>query len=266
MSAMATKVEPVTLPHPRALRVPRSAKFLRDVMSVLEMKLLLMRRGWYWFLLSSLVFPVGMFYWFGGVASDDPAAVRRVMVGAMVFAVSMGTIGTLAQQMIQDRFQGRWKLLITMPVSKVAYSAGVLAFATLLSAGTVAVLLGFAWVADVELNVSWVFFPVTAAAVLSMAGLPLLIVSSAPSAEAGSVMTNLVGILPVMISPVFFTMDQAPKGLELLGWVSPVRYAADGLSKSLSGQTDVWTEFGVLAGFALVTIALGLWKLRWREA
>ena len=78
-------------------------------------------------------------------------------------------------------------------------------------------------------------------------------------------MTNLAGILPVMLSPVFFTMDQAPLVLKGLGSISPMRYAADGFSKSLSGQTDIWVEFGVLAGFALVTMTLGIWKLRWRE-
>ena len=249
-----------------AVRVPGAGKFLRDVASILEMKLLLMRRGWYWYLLSSLVFPIGMFYWFGGVAGDDPAVVRRVLVGAIVFGVSMATIGTLAQQLIQDRFQGRWKLLITMPMSKGAYAAGVLAFSTLLAAGTVVVLLGFAWIAAVEMSLTWAFLPIAAVALLSMAGLPLLIVSYAPSAEAGSIMSNLVGILPVMISPVFFTMDQAPLALKWLGWVSPMRYAADGISKSLSGGTDIWVEFAVLAGFSLLTIGLGLHKLRWRES
>ena len=240
-------------------------KIFRDTSSVLEMKLVLMQRGWYWYLLSSLVFPVAIFYWSRGLAPDDPDPVLRVMVGAMVFGVSMGTMGTLAQQLIQDRFQGRLKLLITMPMSKVAYAIGVLAFAAMLATGTVAVLLVFAWVAGVDFTVSWVFFPIVAVALLSMAGLPLLIVSYAPSAEAGGVMTNLIGILPVMVSPVFFTMEQAPLLLEWLGWVSPMRYAADGLSKSLSGNTDIWVEFGVLAGFALITITLGLWKLRWRE-
>ncbi len=256
------------LPAPPVAGIPntrRPAKFLRDVNSILEMKLLLMRRGWYWYLMGSLVFPIAMFYWATGMAPDDPEVLRRVMVGAMVFAVSMSTIGTLAQQMLQDKFQGRLKLLITMPVSKGAYAFGVLAFASLLAAGTVAVLLLFGWVAGVELSPTWAFLPIAIAALLSMAGLPLLIVSYAPSAEAGGVMTNLVGILPVMVTPVFFTMDQAPLVLKGLGWVSPLRYAADGLTKSLSGNTDIWVEFGVLAAFAAVTIGLGLWKLQWRE-
>ena len=160
-------------------------KFVHDVSAILEMKLLLMRRGWYWYLLSSLVFPIAMFYWATGMAPDDPAVLRRVMIGAMVFGVSLATVGTLAEQMIQDRFQGRLKLLITMPMSKGAYAFGVLAFAALLAASTVAVLLLFGWIAGVELTPTWALFPIAAAALLSMAGLPLLIVSFAPSAEAG---------------------------------------------------------------------------------
>ena len=262
---MATRTDTIAPAVAGISNSRRPAKFLRDVNSVLEMKLLLMRRGWYWFLLSSLVFPIAMFYWATGMAPDDPEILRRVMVGAMVFAVSMSTVGTLAQQMLQDKFQGRLKLLITMPMSKGAYAFGVLAFASLLAAGTVAVLLLFGWVAGVELSPTWTFLPVAAVALLSMAGLPLLIVSYAPSAEAGGIMTNLVGILPVMLTPVFFTMDQAPLVLKGLGWVSPMRYAADGITKSLAGNTDIWVEFSVLAAFAAVTIGLGLWKLRWRE-
>ena len=79
-------------------------------------------------------------------------------------------------------------------------------------------------------------------------------------------MSNIAGVVLVMVSPVFFTMDQAPFALKMIGWVSPMRYAADGVSKSISGNSDVWLEFSVMAGFAFATLALGLWKLRWRES
>ena len=53
--------------------------------------------------------------------------------------------------------------------------------------------------------------------------------------------------------------------MRALGWVSPLRYAADGLMKSFSGRTDVWVELVVLSGFAVASMSLGLWRLRWRE-
>ena len=78
-------------------------------------------------------------------------------------------------------------------------------------------------------------------------------------------MSNLFGIVLVMISPVFFTMEQAPLVLQLVGWVSPMRYAADGIMKTISGNNDVWLELMVMTAFATAALTLGLWKLRWRE-
>ena len=78
-------------------------------------------------------------------------------------------------------------------------------------------------------------------------------------------MANLVGIVLVVVSPVFFSMDRAPLVLKILGWVSPMRYAADGIMKSLSGRTDVWIESVILITFAGLSMTVGLWNLRWRE-
>ena len=169
---MATRAEITTGHFPKPMPTGRTAKFLSDVLTILEMKILLMRRGCYWYLLSSVVFPVGMFYWARGIAPDDPEAVRRVMTGAIIFGTSLGTVGTLAQQMIQARFQGKLKLMVTMPMSKSAYAIGVLSFASMLAAATVTVLLAFAWIADVDFTLNWAFFPLAAMLLLSMAGLP----------------------------------------------------------------------------------------------
>ena len=59
-----------------------------------------------------------------------------------------------------------------------------------------------------------------------------------------------------MISPVFFTMERAPLLLRLLGHVSPLRYAADGIMASFSGSADVWSELAILIAFAVVTLSL----------
>ena len=109
------------------------------------------------------------------------------------------------------------------------------------------------------------FFPLLVAALLGTAGIALVISSYSPSMEVGGIMSNLFGVVLVIVSPVFFTMDQAPLVLQLIGWVSPMRYAADGITKAISGDSDIWIELVVLTVFALVSITLGLRKLRWRE-
>lgn len=261
---MTTPVD-TTVAHPRTRALPAPAKFFADVSTVFEIKLLFFVRTWYWYLIGALVFPLGMFYFAVALAPDTVEAVRRAMTGTIVFGATMVTTNMLAQNLIQDRFQGRLKLIITMPVSKGAYSLGVLLFGAILTASVVGVLLVASLVAGVDYSITWAFAPIVVAILLTMSGLTLLISSYAPSAEVGSIMSNLLGIFMVLISPVYFSADQAPFLLRMLGYVSPFRYAADGMMVSLSGGTDVWSELFILSIFAVVSMTVGLWKLRWRE-
>jgi len=69
----------------------------------------------------------------------------------------------------------------------------------------------------------------------------------------------------VMISPVFFTMDQAPSVLRYVGYVSPVRYAADALNTALSGSNDVLIEMIVPGCIGAIGLILGAWKMKWED-
>jgi len=253
-----------------AARVPTlyrgRLKLILDALTILEMRLLAVKREWYWYLMGALVFPMSMFYWSRALGANDPEAIRRLMIGAIIFGVSIQTVSGVGQSMIASRFQGKLKLLITMPMSKVSYALGEMAWVGVQTVVIVTLLLGIGRSVGVDYTLTWVFFPLMLAMVLTMAGLTLFLSSYAPSLEVGGIMTNLVGILLVMISPVFFTMEQAPLLLKMLGYVSPLRYAADGIMESFSGGTYVWSEMAILVGFAILTLSLGLWKLRWRES
>ena len=108
--------------------LPAMGKFLQDVQAVMEMKFLFLLRSWYWFLIRPLVFPLGVLFWLRVMLPDDPVGNTRVLAGAIVFGVSLSTANMLSQQIVLDRYLGRLKLLITMPISKSAYAMGVLVF------------------------------------------------------------------------------------------------------------------------------------------
>ena len=240
-------------------------KLLHDAATILEMRVLAVRREWHWYLMGALVFPLSMFYWSRAMGTGDPEVVRRLMIGAVIMGVSVQTVSGVGQSMISNRFQGKLKLLITMPISRISYALGEMAWVGLQTVFIVTLLLSIARFLGVDYTLAWSFFPLVLAMVLTMAGMTLFIASYAPSMEVGNIMTHLAGILLVMISPVFFTMERAPLLLRLLGHVSPLRYAADGIMASFSGSADVWTELAILIAFAVVTLSFGLWKLRWRE-
>lgn len=262
---MTSQTEIITNMESKRVVTTGALKFLRDVASILEMKLIFLLRGWYWYLIRPLVFPLGVLFWLKVMVPDNPDVNLRVMAGAVIFGVSLSTANMLSQQIVQDRFLGRIKLLVTMPMSKASYAIGVLAFAAVQATPIIVILLAVAPYTGVNLDLTWAVFPLLIAALFSIAGIALLIGSYAPTVEIGGIMSNLFGVVLVMVSPVFFTMDQAPTVLKWLGWVSPMRYAADGITQSISGSTDIWTELAVLAGFAVVAMTLGLWKLRWQE-
>lgn len=262
---MAKPVETATLAPEMPSLAEGPIKLLRDTLSVFEMKLHLARQGWMWYVMGGLVFPMGMFFWARAIGPEDVNVVRRLMTGTIIFGVAIMTANSLSDQLVQDHFQGRLKLLITMPMAKASYALGVLAFASMQSAAIVAVLFGLGILSGVDFEPTLAFFPIVVPMLFMMAGLTLLLSSMAPSAEVGGIINSLVGILPAMLSPVFFTMDQAPLLLRWLGYVSPFRYAADGIMKSLSGRSDIWGEFAILAGFAVVLMAVGFWRMHWQE-
>jgi ABC-type multidrug transport system permease subunit len=135
----------------------------------------------------------------------------------------------------------------------------------MLTGSIVVVLLITSLVIGVQYSLTWAFLPIFAGILLTMSGMTFFIASYAPSAEVGNIMSNLLGIFLVFVSPVYFPAEQAPFLLRMAGYVSPFRYAADGLMASLSGSTDVWFELAVVTGFAVVSMSVGLWKQRWRE-
>ncbi|MCY4437900.1 MAG: ABC transporter permease [Chloroflexi bacterium] len=240
-------------------------KFMSDVVSVFELNFIPIMRQWYLIVLAAAAFPIPWFYVTKAIAPDDPAVVRRLLAGTLVFGVAFSIGMLVGQNAVAQRFMGYLKLLITMPVSKGAYILGSLAYSSISGVITVVMLLGFGVAAGVDISITWGLVPCLVLTVLTMAGLTIFVVSFAPTLQAGNISASLLAIVLAALSPVYFTMEQAPLLLKALGYISPLRYAADGITKSLSGRTDVVVELAVLAGFALVCIALGLWRLPWRE-
>ena len=241
------------------------AKFMSDVVSVFELNFIPIMGQWYLLVLSAAAFPIPWFYVTKAIAPDDPAVVRRLLAGTLVFGVAFSIGMLVGQNAVAQRFMGYLKLLITMPVSKGAYILGSLAYSSISGAITVVMLLGFGVAAGVDMNISWGLVPALVLTVLTIAGLTMFVVSFAPTLQAGNISATLLAIVLAALSPVYFTMEQAPLLLRALGYISPLRYAADGITKSLSGDTDVVVEIAILAGFAIVSISLGLWRLPWRE-
>ncbi len=247
------------------LQVTGPLKLLADISTVVGIRTHNSAKNWTWLIVGALVFPLPLFYMLHAYVGDDPGATIRIIAGTLVFSVSFSTANQGAQQYLAERFSGNLKLIVTAPVSKFAYVAGTLVHSSGIGAGSVVAILMFALISGIDIHPTWTFLPVILLAVLFLSGLAMFITGFATSLTVGSMMANIIGIILAMVSPVFFTMEQAPLLLRWLGYVSPLRYAADGLSTSLTGGTDVSVEVAVLAASTVGAMSLGLWRLPWRE-
>ncbi len=240
-------------------------KFIADTASVFELNSLPAMKHWYVTVLLAAGFPLPWFYVTKAFAPDDPQVLRRLLAGTLAFGVAFSIGMLVGQNFNGQRFTGVLRLLITMPVSKGAYFLGSLAHSSISGAMTVVILLAFALVAGVDIDLTWGLAPSITLTVLAVSGLTLFAVSFAPSPLVGNLATGVLSLILVGLSPVYFTMEQAPLLMKIIGYISPLRYAADAIEKSLSGRADVWAEIAILAAIAFVALSLGLWRMPWRE-
>ena len=240
-------------------------KFVRDAATILELRLFAMKQAIHWHLLGSLVFPMSTFFFARGLSNSDPESLRRIMVGALVFGLTLQAVNAVSMNMISDRFQGRLNLIVTMPVSKFSYATGMIAYTFVQALMTLVILLLVATLIDIDFKITWSLLTILAMLITAMSGMGIFMSSFAPSEEVGGVITSMFSIVMVMISPVFFSMDQAPIALRYVGYISPVRYAADALNKALSGNNDVVIEMIVLGVIGAIGLILGVWKMKWRD-
>ncbi len=90
-------------------------------------------------------------------------------------------------------------------------------------------------------------------------------VSLAPDMNVGMITNSMLGIVFVLLSPVFYTFDDAPRLFKWLGFISSFRYAADAIEKGFNGQNPLFPEMGALTGTAFVSMPLGPMMLRWKD-
>ena len=128
----------------------------------------------------------------------------------------------------------------------------------------VALVLLLARLAGAEYSIHWTVPLLVLGVIVTMTGATLIVVSLVPDVNSGIIANGMLGIVLVMLSPVFYTFEDAPRLFKWLGWVSPFRYAADGIEKGLNGYSASWPKITILAGSALVLMAIGVRILRWR--
>ena len=177
----------------------------------------------------------------------------------------MQSINTTGQIMVSERFEGQMKLFRTSSISQASYVVAVTVFSAVTAALTALVVLGLAAAAGAQLRLSPLLIPLIVLTALALPGFAVLIATYAKTAQAGYMLSNAVGIMLVMISPVFYPIERLPEALQWLARLSPFTYAGQAVHQTLSGGTAIIVPVCILLAFTVAASAIGIAKMRWRE-
>ena len=117
---------------------------LSDIVCVFRIQLMSMRAEIGPFLLAALVFPSAMYLFANAISRTEGTEQTRLrfLAGSIVFSLSLTSISWLGYLLLENRFTGRLKLFVTLPLEPSSYICGFLVFAFVqASLGTVALLL-----------------------------------------------------------------------------------------------------------------------------
>jgi ABC-2 type transport system permease protein len=169
---------------------------------------------------------------------------------------------------LRERSGGTLERLLAMPMGKIDFLGGyAVAFGAV--AAIQAVLAVGLSVGLLDLEVEG---PVWLLAVVAIADAVLgtalgLFVSAFAQTEFQAVQFMPLVVIPqILLCGLFVPTDQLPAALEWVSRVLPLTYAVDAMQTlTVSSDTgDVWQDLAVIAGYAVVVLALGAATLRRR--
>jgi ABC-type multidrug transport system permease subunit len=247
-----------------------------DVICVFRIHLARLRAEAGPFILAALVFPSAMYLFASAIANGDVQGIPlqqnqlRFLAGSIVFSLSLTAISWLGYLLLENRFMGRLKLFVTLPLAPSSYVLGILIFALVQGAlGTVSLLL-VARLLGVPTNLKWLgglgmLAAVVVMTMLCLSGLSVIIASRARSFSEGSLMTDALGAGLVFLAPVYYAPEMMPRLLRPLALILPTAPASRAVQSILAGGSAHGGDLIALAVMAMISLSLGLRLMRWRE-
>lgn len=221
------------------------------------------------FLLAAFVFPAAMYLFANAVAGADGVSEQsrqRFLAGSIVFSLSLTSISWLGYLLLENRFTGRLKLFVTLPLAPSSYVFGVLVFAIAQAIVSTTTLLVLGRAAGVQLSPNFpLLIVVILLAILCLCGLGVVVAARARSFSQGSLLTDALGAGLIFLAPVYYAPEQMPRALRMFAQMLPTTFAARALQITLAGGHAIRNELLTLSLMTLATLALGFRLMNWRE-
>lgn len=241
-------------------------KAVSDAALITWMEALKLRASPAAYLISVVIAPLGFLLFAKAMTPPGIDVGTRLVTGSLVFGLGLMSVNLLAQFILAERFNNEMKLIVASPVHPLSYAGGILAYSILQSLVTATIILSFAPLFDIDITLSFWLIPLVLLTAVSMTGIAVVVATWAPTLEVGGILSNIVGIFIVMLSPVYYPIERLPEWLRWIARMSPYTHAGQAIDRILSGQGGFEREMLILAGITVVGLVIGILGLRWREA
>ena len=208
----------------------------------------------------NFVLPLVLLLLVASVFADEHDELEILIPGIAGMSVMATTFTALAFNMTFLREQGILKRIHGMPIRARDYLGGVIGSAVINA--VVQVVLVFA-IGKLAYGVDLPDEPgaVVVYAILGVAAFAALGVAfshSIPNFDAAGAYTNAVFLPTIFISGVFYSSDELPAALEVIGNALPLKHVIDGLAGDASGA-----GLAVIAAWGVAGAILAVRYFRW---
>jgi ABC-type multidrug transport system permease subunit len=228
--------------------------------------LLAMRNKMFFFF--SVVFPLGMFFLYGGIfARGNPRAVSYFLGPVIAFNV-MGSFWGLSAALVMFREQGILRRFHVTPITASDMLASSLLANFVLTLPTVSFELFLARVVFHVANLGDLFSLAVLVTVgtVSFGSLGLVVASVTNTMQETQVLNQLIWLPLIFLSGATFPLSYLPNSVQHFGLFLPATYLVTALQSALYQSFPVWkllVQILALATWAVLTFFVAAQLFRW---
>jgi ABC-2 type transport system permease protein len=216
------------------------------------------------------------------LVADGPKLVREAATGARVRYVDWVVPGLLGMNMmfsclfgigyviVRYRKSGYLKRLNATPLTPLEFlTAQLVSRLVLTLAITVGCFIGTTLILHFRMDGSYLdLFVVTLLAAICMIAMGLIVAARVSSEEFAGGVLNLLSWPMMVLSGVFFSLDGAPRAVQIIGDLFPLTHlltAARAIMLEGASLADLGYQVGALALMSVLFLSLGAAMFRWTQ-
>jgi len=220
------------------------------------------------FFFFSVVFPLGMFFLYGGIfGRSDPVKVSYFLGPVIAFNV-MGSFWGLSATLVMFREQGILRRFHVTPVTAADMLASSLLANFVLTIPTISVELFLARVVFHVPNLGNLLSLAVLVTVgtISFGSLGLVVASVTNTMQETQVLNQIIWLPLIFLSGATFPLAYLPESVQHFGLFLPATYLVTALQSALYQSFPVWKlliQILALASWAVLTFFVGVQLFRW---